>query len=472
MSAVATYDVLVIGSGPAGQKAAIMAAKSGKRVAVVEREQGLGGSCVYRGTIPSKTLREAALSLERVKRGAAVFDCKLREGVEVGMLMQRLDEVVSAHSRYMSDQLRRNGIVLLHGCSRFLSDRLLELTTVDGVTQELTAGLIVLATGSRPRHPAHIPVDHEHILDSDSILSMIYLPQSLAIVGAGVVGCEYASIFSLLGVPVTVIDAAPRPLQFIDAELTERFLASFDGYGGRYCGQQRIKSVRWDGLLSVVTTLENGEEIATEKMLVASGRQPNLEDLHIGAAGLEPNAKGYLPVNQYGQTAVPHIYAVGDMAGPPSLASSAMEQGRRAICHALGMAVGAADHLIPMGIYTIPEMSSVGLDESRAHERYRNIVVGRADFSEVARGQIAGSRHGLLKMIAGPDGRQLLGVQIIGDNATELIHLGELALINGNSVETFVESIFNFPTYAEAYRIAALDIVKQRGQRPVLAKAG
>ena len=163
---------------------------------------------------------------------------------------------------------------------------------------------------------------------------------------------------------------------------------------------------------------------------------------------------------------------VGDMAGPPSLASSAMEQGRRAICHALGMAVGAADHLIPMGIYTIPEMSSVGLDESCAHERYRNIVVGRADFSEVARGQIAGSRHGLLKMIAGPDGRQLLGVQIIGDNATELIHLGELALINGNSVETFVESIFNFPTYAEAYRIAALDIVKQRGHRPVLAKAG
>ncbi|MGE3152442.1 MAG: Si-specific NAD(P)(+) transhydrogenase [Nitrospiraceae bacterium] len=472
MSTVTTYDVLVIGSGPAGQKAAIMAAKCGKRVAVIEREPGVGGACVYRGTIPSKTLREAALSLERVKRGAAVFDCKLREGVEVGMLMQRLEEVVSAHGRYMGDQLRRNGIAVLHGCSRFLSSHRLALTTVAGLTHELDAELIVLATGSRPRHPANIPVDHEHILDSDSILSMIYLPRSLAIVGAGVVGCEYASIFSLLGVSVTIIDAAPRPLQFIDAELTERFLASFEGYGGRYCGRQRVKTVRWDGVLSVVATLENGEEIVAEKMLVASGRQPNLEDLNLGAAGLETNGKGYVSVNQHCQTPVPHIYAVGDMAGPPSLASSAMEQGRRAMCHALGMAVSAADHLIPMGIYTIPELSCVGLDESRARERYGNIVVGRADFSEVARGQIAGSGQGLLKMIAGPDGHRLLGVQIIGENATELIHLGELALINGNSVETFVEGIFNFPTYAEAYRIAALDIVKQRGQRPVLAKAG
>lgn len=472
MSLTAKYEVLVVGSGPAGQKAAVMAAKAGKRVAVVEREQGLGGGCVYRGTIPSKTLRETALSLDRIKRGAQAFDCQLKEGIEVGILMHRLAEVVEAHSRYMTDQLKRNSITFLHGCCKFVSEHVLEMTTVDGMTQHLHGDVIVLATGSRPKQPADVPVDHEHILDSDSILSMIYLPKSLAILGAGVIACEYASIFSLLGTDVTLIDLADRPLRFMDAEIVEQFVTAFEGRGGRYCGSSRLESVRWNNVDSVVTTLAGGQTIKAEKMLVALGRQPNIDDLDVDTAGLTLNEKGFVPVDQNGQTSVPHIYVVGDMAGPPSLASAAMEQGRRAVSHALGMPVGSADHLIPMGIYTIPEMASIGLDEAKARARFRNVIVGRAHFKEVAKGQIASTRNGLLKLIAGPDGRQILGVQIVGETATELIHLAELALINGNPIDVFVESIFNFPTYAEAYRIAALDVIKQRSQIHPLAKAG
>ncbi len=472
MSVTAKYEVLVVGSGPAGQKAAIMAAKAGKRVAVVEREQGLGGGCVYRGTIPSKTLRETALSLDRIKRGAQAFDCRLKEGIEVGILMHRLAEVVEAHSRYMTAQLKRNDITFLHGCCRFVSEHALEMSTVDGLTQTLQADVIVLAAGSRPKQPDQIPVDHEHILDSDSVLSMIYLPKSLAILGGGVIACEYASIFSLLGVSVTLIDLADRPLRFMDQDIVGGFLKGFEDHAGRYVGEAQIQSVRWDQVSSVVTTLASGETIKTEKMLVALGRQANLDDLEVEVAGLTPNEKGFISVDHNGQTCVPHIYVVGDMAGPPSLASAAMEQGRRAVTHALGMPVGSADHFIPMGIYTIPEIASVGLDEPKARARFRNVIVGRARFDEVAKGQIAGTRDGLLKLVAGPDGRQMLGVQIVGENATELIHLGEMALLNGNPIDAFVESIFNFPTYAEAYRIAALDIVKQRSQIQSLAKAG
>ncbi|GKS58677.1 NAD(P)(+) transhydrogenase [Nitrospira sp.] len=467
----AKYDIVVVGSGPAGQKAAVMAAKAGKRVAVVEREQGLGGGCVYRGTIPSKTLRETALSLDRIKRGAQAFECRLKEGIEVGILMHRLAEVVEAHSRYMTAQLKRNHIAFLHGCCKFVSDHVLELTTVDGLTQALQADVIVLAAGSRPKAPHNVPVDHEHILDSDSILSMIYLPKSLAILGGGVIACEYASIFSLLGVAVTLIDLSDRPLRFMDEEIVQRFLHAFIDHGGRYIGQAHIESVRWDGVTSVVTTLAGGDIIKAEKMLAALGRQPNIDDLDVEMAGLSSNERGFITVDRNGQTSVPHIYVVGDMAGPPSLASAAMEQGRRAVAHALGTPVESADHYIPMGIYTIPEIASVGLDEPKARARFRNVIVGRAAFDEVAKAQIAGTNGGLLKLVAGPDGRQILGVQVVGEHATELVHLAELVLLNGNPVDTFVESIFNFPTYAEAYRIAALDIVKQRSKIEPLAKA-
>ena len=465
MSTPSTYDIIVIGAGPAGQKAAVQGAKAGKRVALIERERGIGGSCVYRGTIPSKTLRESALHLDRLKRAGEALQFNLKPDTQIATLLSRLEQVVQAHDSFMSKQLHRNGISLLHGRARFVNAHTIEMQTVDGASQEFTAGTIVVATGSRPRNPKEIPVDHEHILDSDSLLSMLYLPQSLAVIGGGVIGCEYASIFALLGVEVTLIDRAPYPLQFMDKELVEQFVKGLEHYGSHYLGESEIVEVRWDGVTHVVTTLKSGTIIKSEKMLVALGRQANIEDLDLEAAGLSLSDKGLIPVNQSCQTNMEHIYAVGDMVSGPALASKAMEQGRRAVRHALNLPVGDAASTIPLGIYTIPEMASIGLDEMGARERYKDPLIGRAKFEEIARAQISGASQGLLKMIADPAGERLLGVQVVGDSATELVHLGQLALQNGATVESFIDNVFNFPTYAEAYRIAALDILGQVAKR-------
>lgn len=461
MSTPSPYDIIVIGAGPAGQKAAVQGAKAGKRVALIERERGIGGSCVYRGTIPSKTLRESALHLDRLKRAGEALQFNLRPDTQIATLLSRLEDVVKAHDSFMSKQLRRNGITLLHGRARFVNTHIIEMQTVDGAQQQFTAGTIVVATGSRPRNPDDIPVDHEHILDSDSLLSMMYLPQSLTVIGGGVIGCEYASIFALLGVEVTLVDRAPYPLQFMDKELVDQFVRGLEHHGSHYIGESQLAEVRWDGVMHVVTTLKNGTIIKSDKMLVALGRQANVEDLGLGAAGISLSDKGLIPVNQYCQTNIDHIYAVGDMVSGPALASKAMEQGRRAVRHALNLPIGDAASTIPLGIYTIPEMASIGLDEMGAHERYRDPLIGRAKFEEIARAQISGGSQGLLKMIADPAGERLLGVQVVGDSATELIHIGQLALQSGATIESFIDNVFNFPTYAEAYRIAALDIVGQ-----------
>lgn len=470
MSAVAAFDILVIGGGPAGQMAAVQGAKAGKRAAVIEREPGVGGACAARRTIPSKMLREAALQVERLKRSTAVSEFRLRQDAAVSVLMHRLDEVVKAYAASMADHLTRHGVFHFHGRARFLSDRLVEMLSVDGGIQRFTAETIVIATGSRPRIPPNIPIDHENILDGDSILSMIYLPRSLTVLGGGIMASEYASIFSLLGVKVTMVDLAERPVQFLDEEIVRKFLQSFERQGGRYCGQQTVTQVRWDGVSQVVTTLADGGTISSDKLLVALGRQPNLEDLNLGAAGLSPTEKGTLAVNEYCQTAVPHIYAAGDAIGSPGLASCAMEQGRRAVRHALGLPIDGAPDAIPLGIYTIPEIASVGLDEGQATERHGAATVGRARFDEVARGQICGVDDGVLKMVADPTGERLLGVQIVGEGATELIHLGQMALQHGASIGAFAEGIFNFPTFAEAYRMAALDIIEQRRRRTAQAR--
>ncbi len=465
MSTPSTYDIIVIGAGPAGQKAAVQGAKAGKRVALIERERGIGGSCVYRGTIPSKTLRESALHLDRLKRAGEALQFNLKPDTQIATLLSRLEQVVQAHDLFMSKQLRRNGIALFHGRARFVNTHTIEMQTVDGASQQFTAGTIVVATGSRPRNPKDIPVDHEHILDSDSLLSMMYLPQSLTVVGGGVIGCEYASIFALLGVEVTLVDRAPYPLQFMDKELVDQFVKGLENHGSHYFGESQISEVRWDGVTHVVTTLKNGTIIKSEKMLVALGRQANIEDLDLEAAGIALSDKGLIPVNQYCQTTMEHIYAVGDMVSGPALASKAMEHGRRAVRHALNLPIGDAASTIPLGIYTIPEMASIGLDEMGARERYKDPLIGRAKFEEIARAQISGASQGLLKMIADPAGEQLLGVQVVGDSATELVHIGQLALQSGTTIESFIDNVFNFPTYAEAYRIAALDILGQVAKR-------
>ena len=465
MSIPSTYDIIVIGAGPAGQKAAVQGAKAGKRVALIERERGIGGSCVYRGTIPSKTLRESALHLDLLKRAGEALQFNLKPDTQISTLLTRLEDVVQAHDSFMSKQLRRNGIVLLHGRARFVDAHTIEMQTVDGAHQQFTAGTIVVATGSRPRNPKEIPVDHEHILDSDSLLSMMYLPQSLTVIGGGVIGCEYASIFALLGVEVTLVDRAPYPLQFMDKELVDQFVKGLEHHGSHYLGESQLAEVRWDGVAYVVTTLKNGTVIKSEKMLVALGRQANIEDLDLEAAGIPLSDQGLIPVNPYCQTTVEHIYAVGDMVSGPALASKAMEQGRRAVRHALNLPVGDAASTIPLGIYTIPEMASIGLDETGARERYKDPLIGRAKFEEIARAQISGGSQGLLKMIADPAGERLLGIQVVGDSATELVHIGQLALQSGATIESFIDNVFNFPTYAEAYRIAALDILGQVAKR-------
>ena len=466
------YDIVVVGSGPAGQKAAIQGAKAGKKVVLIEQEQGIGGNCVYRGTIPSKTLRETALQFERLKRSSEVFEGRLRLDVPMSVLLHRLDEVVKAHECYMADQLTRNSVTYRHGRARFLSPHEVELETIDGACQALRADTIVLATGSRPRSIPEIPVDHEHVLDSDSILSMIYLPRSLTVLGGGVIACEYASTFALLGVEVTLIDRAQRPLSFMDAEIVEVFQRSIERQGGRFYVGQTVKEVVWDGVSSVVARLANGMAVKSEKMLVALGRQPNIEELNLEAAGLTLDEKGRIPVNEYGQTPVPHIFAAGDMLGrPPALASQAMEDGRRAVSHALGLPIGDSLNQVPIGIYTIPEIASIGLDEEQAAARYRGPLVGRARFTEIAKGQITGSCDGLLKLIADPSGERLLGVQIVGEHATELIHLGQMALQDGATIDRFIDSIFSFPTFAEGYRVAALDILGQRRKRQSTTQA-
>jgi NAD(P) transhydrogenase len=455
-------DFLVIGSGPAGQKAAVAAVKAGRHVVMIEQEPGVGGACVHRGTIPSKTLRESALQITRLRQHAAMLETAPRPGLEVAALMTRLDEVVGAHVAYMGRQIDRNGIERHHGRARFVSDHVVELLTVDGRRSRFWAAIIFIATGSRPRNPPEIEIDHENILDSDSVLSMLYLPASLTVLGGGVIASEYASFFAALGVKVTMIDKADRPLKFMDAELVGKFVQAFEGAQGTYLGSETIADVRFDGVSRVLTTLSSGKQIASDKMLVAQGRAANVEGLNLAAAGLAPTARGLLAVDESCRTAVSHIYAVGDVIGSPSLAATAMEQGRRAATAALGLPPGQATDMIPVGIYTIPEMASVGLGEEDATRRWGGFLAGRARFDEVARGQISGITDGLLKLIADPSGRTLLGVHIVGDGATELVHVGQMALLAGMGVDAFVENIFNFPTLAEAYRVAALDLVARR----------
>ncbi|MBC2606817.1 Si-specific NAD(P)(+) transhydrogenase [Pelagicoccus albus] len=459
------FDIIVIGSGPGGQKAAEQATKSGLKVAIVERERAVGGTCVHLGTIPSKTLREAALTITTLKRNADVFDFKLKENMEVSTLMRRLDSVLQSYTNHISQQMDLTGGKVFLGRASFIDETTVLVTTVKGKRTVLQGKHIIVATGSRPRTPEEIPVDHEHILDSDSILSMIYLPRSLTVIGAGVIASEYASIFSLLGVKVTMIDKTPRPLMFMEPELTGKFLDNFTRYGGKYIGNVNAKSVEWNGL-QVRTILDNGQELLSDKMLVAQGRLANTEPLNLSSTGVQLGSNGTIDVDENYQTSTPSIYAVGDVIGPPSLASVSMEQGRRAIKHIIGESSKESISLVPIGIYAVPELSSVGLSEEQAREQYGdNIIIGRASFDEVARGQIAGIKDGMLKMISDEQGEKILGVHIVAEGATDLIHVGEMAILNGNSIDVFLENILNFPTLGEAYRIAALNIATKRSQR-------
>ncbi len=457
-----SYDIIVIGSGPAGQKAAIQGANAGQSVALIECSRELGGACVHRGTIPSKTLRENALRVKNMRMNAKLAHFELPEETELVTLIDRLEEVLQAHDEYMRRQVSRNDVHLIHGKAQFTTPNQLTITNVRGHKTTLTAKNIIIATGSLPRQPEHINIDHEHIFDSDSILSMLYLPKSLTVLGGGVIASEYASIFQALGVSVTMIDKYPSPLGFLDKDLTEIFTAAFEDIGGTWMGNSVVTEVQWNGLNAVVTTLDDGTEVKSEKLLCAAGRVANVANLQIRNAGLDLNNRGLIDVDENLQTSVAHIYAAGDIIGPPSLASASMEQGRRATRNALGLEVASMSKTIPTGIYSIPELSAVGLSEHEAREKHKKICIGIARFDEIARGQISGIQQGMLKIVCDEHGEKILGVMIVGEGATELIHIGQMALLTNSSVDIFVESIFNFPTLAEAYRVAALEIIQQR----------
>ncbi|EGG93245.1 Soluble pyridine nucleotide transhydrogenase [gamma proteobacterium IMCC1989] len=458
------FDLIVIGSGPAGQKSAVQAAKLGKRVALVERDRYLGGACVHRGTIPSKTLRENALRVTHMRANAKLSNFSLSENLEMSVLINRLDEVLKAHDGYMEKQISRNHITRLHGCAEFIDKHHIKLIRPLGEPITLEATQFIIATGSYPRAPKNIPVDHEHIYDSDSILSMLYLPKSLTVLGGGVIASEYASIFQALDVKVTMVDKYPQPLGFLDTDLTHHFVHAYETMGGRWVGNTQVSKVFWDGT-QIVTECEDGNIIYSEKLLCAAGRIGNTRSLRLENIGLSLNESGLISVNENLQTDIDNIYAAGDVIGPPALASTAMEQGRRVSCNAYQVPIGNMSKMIPTGIYGIPELSAVGLSEDAARKQYGDVTVGKALFEEIARGQISGIQDGMLKIICDSEGRRLLGIMIVGEGATELVHIGQMALLANADVDIFVESIFNFPTLAEAYRVAALAVIGQRKKK-------
>ena len=450
------FDAIVIGSGPAGQKAAIQLAKEGRKVAVCEKLKEVGGACVQFGTIPSKALRERAVERHKVNRRMRELNlAEMERGISVAELIGEMSDVVAAHDQYMSEQLCRNGIEIIHGRAGFIDPHTVEVLTTTGNTERYQAEYFVLTPGSKPRHPDHIDIDHEHIYDSDSILSLAYMPLTMVVLGGGVIACEYASIFAMLGVKVTLIDRYEKPLGFLDRDLTDAFVEAFELRGGVFLGEVDVTRCRFDGVSQVETTLADGTVIKSDKVFCAQGRIADLRSLNIELAGLKMSDQQLLEVNEHGQTAVPHIYAAGDAIGPPSLASSSMEQGRRAACHILGRDAGVLGDLLPTGIYAIPELASVGLTEQQARAKYDQVVVGTADFREIARGHIANTKDGMLKLVVSGDG-VVRGIHVIGIAATELVHIGQMGLLQGADVNVYIENIFNFPTYAESYRVAAI----------------
>jgi NAD(P) transhydrogenase len=456
------FDLICIGSGPAGQKAAIQAAKAGFRACIVERETLVGGSCLLSGTIPSKALREQALRYRRMQGSASSLAVELRGDAPLSALLHGVDVVIEAQDKFLHAQLKRNGVELIRGKGVFLDAHRIEVQHLDGSRQLLHAPKVVLATGSRPRHVAAIEVDHEHIVDSDSILSLPYIPRSMLVLGSGVIACEYASIFAALGCTVTMLDKAAEPLGFLDPALRTGFLAAFRAMGGEYCGGSEVSGARFDGFSQVEVQLHGGATLASDIVFAAFGRVANLEGIGLDRLGLSLSSRGTVEVNERFETNIPGLFAAGDAIGPPALACAAADQGRRAALAALGLPPPALTSLVPSGVYTIPEIACVGLSRTEAAAKKIDVIIGRADFAEVARAHIAGEPTGFLTLLCDPGSARVLGVQVLGEGATDLVHLGQAAIATGASAEFFVEQIFNFPTMTEAYRIAAFDILKQR----------
>jgi NAD(P) transhydrogenase len=456
------FDLICLGSGPAGQKAAIQAAKAGFKAAIIEREPQVGGSCLLSGTIPSKALREQALRYRRMRGSASSLAVELHGDAPLSALLHGVEEVIAAQDRYLQAQLARNQVELIRGRGSFLSATDVDVLRLDGSRRRVKSPRIIVSTGSRPRHVPAIEVDHEHILDSDSILSLSYIPRSMIVLGSGVIACEYASIFAALGCRVTMLDKAAEPLGFLDAPLRDGFLQAFTATGSEYRGGSDISGARFDGFSQVIVELKSGDALAADIVFAAFGRVANLDGIGLDKLNLLISARGHIQVDARFETNIPGIFAAGDAIGPPALACAAADQGRRAALSALGLAPPCANSMVPTGVYTIPEIACVGLSQTEAATKKLDIIVGRADFKEVARAHIAGEPSGFLSLLCERQTGKILGCQVLGEGATDLVHLGQAAIANGSTLDFFVDQIFNFPTMTEAYRIAAFDALKQR----------
>jgi NAD(P) transhydrogenase len=452
---VLDYELVVIGSGPAGQKGAIAAAKAGKRVAVVDRAVMMGGVSVHTGTIPSKTLREAIFQLtgSTVK---ALYG-KRKHDISVQDLAARVGAIVSQETEVIRDQLKRNRVAIYEGSALFLDPHTLEIQG-DSERVELKAEKVLVACGTRPAHSPEIAFDDHQVIDTDHLSGLGHIPKEIIVVGAGVVGLEYASFMAALGADVTVIDQRPAILEFVDREIIEALSYHLRQLGVIFRLGERVDRVGIDpGRDFVFAELQSGKKAHGDALIYAVGRQANGDQLRVEAAGLAADSRGRLKVNEFFQTDVPHIYAAGDVIGFPALASTSMEQGRLAASHMFGIPFEHMPELLPYGIYTIPEISFVGQTEESLTANRVPYEVGIARYSELAKSMMLGDETGMLKLLFARETRKLLGVHALGQRATEIIHIGQAILFYGGSVEYFRDMVFNYPTLAEAYKVAALD---------------
>jgi NAD(P) transhydrogenase len=454
----AQYDFVAIGSGPAGQRGAIQAAKFGKRAALIDRRPLVGGVAVHTGTIPSKTLREAILYFTGWhQRSFYGRDYRLKPQVTIDDLMQRLDLTIRHEIAIIDNQLERNHVEVLYGTTSFIDPHRLRVERPDAEPIEITAGNILIATGTRPRRPESIPFDSEAVLDSDDLLHLKAIPKSLIVVGAGVIGAEYASMFNALDTKVTLLHERPAMLDFLDKDAAHEFLQRMHEHGMDLRPGKKIDRITRSSDGCVAVTLTDGSSMHADMLLYTAGRIGSTSALKLENAGLRVDKRHQIHVNANYQTDVPHIYAAGDVIGFPSLASTSMDQGRAAACHAFGRASPHDTTHFPYGIYTVPEISMIGETEQSLIAANIPYGTGMARLDETARGQIMGLTHGILKILFSRADRRLLGVHIVGRGATELIHIAQAVMQLKGTLDYFIENVFNYPTLAEAYKTAALD---------------
>ena len=468
------YDLVVIGSGPAGQKAALNSAKLGKRVAIVERATSVGGVCIHTGTIPSKAMREAVLHLTGLRERALYGDSyAVKQHITMADLLYRCQHVIKSEVDVIRGQMARNNIAMLFGTASFVDPNTLRVTCGDDDPQgaeaiEIRTHNVLIAVGTEPARPANVPFTPGKVIDSNELLDLRDLPKSMIVVGGGVIGSEYACMLAAVGVHVTLVESRPRLLEFVDNELADSLQFRMRDMGMRLRLGELVSKIE---LVNdhVEATLASNKTLRAHALMYSIGRQGATDKLNLQAAGLTADNRGRLKVNEYYQTQAPHIYAAGDVIGFPALAATSMEQGRMASCHMFQQPTGTShEMLFPYGIYTIPEMSMVGQTEQALTEQGVPYDVGIARYREIARGQLISDPQGLLKLLFHPTSRRLLGVHAIGTGATELIHIGQTVMAAGMPIDYFVDSIFNYPTLAECYKVAALDgINRARTSAPI-----